>query len=141
MPVAPIAHPSFRFLVEFSGNVQAVFSECTLPSVEWDVLEVKEGGQNEYIHQLPGHRKASKMTLKTGLGSQSLLAWYKKCMGQQWERKTVTVILLDVAHKEVMRWNMADAIPIRWKSPTLKSDDNSIAIEELELACGAVTVE
>lgn len=141
MPVTPIAHPTFRFLVQFSGSVQAVFSECTLPTVEWDILEVKEGGQNEFIHQLPGQRKAAKMTLKTGLGSKSLFEWYKKCMGQQWERKTVTVILLDVAHKEVMRWNMANAIPIRWKSPTLKSDDNSIAIEELELACGTVTIE
>lgn len=136
----PVAHPSFRFRVEIAGITQAVFNECTLPTVEWDTKEVKEGGLNTYVHQLPGQRKVGKLTLKSGLGLVSLLDWYKKFMNQQWERKTVTVILLDVAHQEVMRWNITGAYPISWKSPTFKSDDNSVAIEELVLACNEVTV-
>jgi phage tail-like protein len=142
MPVQrPTAHPAFRFRVEISGITQGVFSECTLPTVEWDVQEVKEGGLNTYVHQLPGQRKVSKLTLKTGLGRANMLEWYKKFMNQQWERKSVTVIMLDSAHEEVMRWNITGAYPISWKGPTLKHDDNSVAIEELVLACNEVTVE
>jgi phage tail-like protein len=137
----PTANPAFRFKVEISGVTQAVFTECILPTVEWDVQELKEGGQNTYVHQLPGQRKVGKLTLKTGLGTKSLLDWYKKCMNQEWERRSVTIILLDVAHQEVMRWNINGAFPTSWKSPTLKSDDNSVAIEELVLACNEVTVE
>ncbi len=139
--IRPTAHPAFRFKVEIAGITQAVFNECTLPTVEWDVQELKEGGLNTYVHQLPGQRKVGKLTLKTGLGLASLLDWYKKSMNQQWERKAVTVILLDNAHQEVMRWNITNAYPISWKSPTLESDDNSVAIEELVLACNEVTVE
>ena len=142
MPVQrATAHPAFRFRVEISGITQAVFNECVLPTVEWDTQELKEGGLNTYVHQLPGQRKVGKLTLKSGLGLASLLDWYKKFMNQQWERKTVTIILMDVARQEVMRWNITGAYPISWKSPTLKHDDNSLAIEELVLACNEITVE
>lgn len=136
----PEVHTAFRFVVKIDGINQAVFTECTLPSIEWDVEEVKEGGLNTYVHQLPGLRKAAKVILKNGIGTGDLLDWYKKVMNQEYARRPVTITLLDVAHERVMDWNITDAYPIKWSGPRLKSDDNTVAVETLELACGEVTV-
>lgn len=133
-------HSSFRFVVKIDGITQAAFTECTLPSIEWDVQEIKEGGLNSYTHQLPGRRKGAKVILKRGIGTGDLLDWYKKVMGQEWTRRPVTITLLDVAHERVMDWNIADAYPIKWSGPQLSADSNTVAVETLELACGEVTV-
>ena len=136
----PAVHAAFRFVVKIEGINQAVFTECTLPNIEWDVEEVKEGGLNTYIHQLPGRRKAAKVTLKNGIGTGDLLNWYRQVMSQTWERRPVTITLLDVAHQRVMDWSIKDAYPVKWTGPQLKADDNTIAVETLELACGEITV-
>ncbi len=137
----PPAHPSFRFTVEIEGINQAVFTECTLPSIDWDVLEIKEGGQNQLVHQRPGRRKSGKITLKSGLGKADLISWYQKCMGELWIRKDVTVRLLGVDKSEVISWKLSKAFPTKWSGPSLKSEDSSIAIETLELAYQSLTTE
>lgn len=136
----PAVHAAFRFVVKIDGINQAVFTECTLPNIEWDVEEVKEGGLNTYVHQLPGLRKAAKVTLKNGIGTGDLLQWYKQVMNQEYVRRPVTISLLDTAHERVMDWNIKDAYPIKWSGPQLKSDGNTVAVETLELACGEVTI-
>ena len=137
----PPEHPSFRFTVEIEGINQAIFTECTLPDVAWDALEIKEGGQNQLVHQLPGRRKSGKITLKSGLGKADLIRWYQKCMGEQWIRKDVTVKLLDLGKNDVISWKLSKAFPTKWAGPNLKSDDSSIAIETLELAYQSLTTE
>lgn len=136
----PAVHAAFRFVVKIDGINHAVFTECTLPNIEWDVEEVKEGGLNTYVHQLPGLRKAAKVTLKNGIGTGDLLAWYKQAMNQEYVRRPVTITLLDTAHERVMDWNIKDAYPVKWNGPQLKSDGNAVAVETLELACGEVTI-
>jgi len=53
----------------------------------------------------------------------------------------VAITLLDVSHKAVIIWNLADAIPINWRGPELKSDATTVAIQTLDLACGEITVK
>ncbi|MCB8967249.1 MAG: phage tail protein [Ardenticatenaceae bacterium] len=59
-----LTNPTFRFLVSVEGIPQGVFTECTLPSIEWEIEELKEGGLNTYVHQLPGMRRSAKLILK-----------------------------------------------------------------------------
>jgi phage tail-like protein len=134
------ANPAFRFVVDVEGERQGAFTECTLPSVEWEVQELKEGGLNTYTHQLPGRRKSARLSLKNGVGKSQLLQWYLDAVGTVVSRKPVTVTLLDLTHQPLMVWNIQDAYPIKWTGPQLKSDGNTIAIQTLELVCGEVTV-
>lgn len=134
------AHPSFRFVVDIDNKRQAVFTECTLPAIEWEVEEVKEGGLNTYTHQLPGRRKSAKVSLKNGVGKSELLKWYFSAMEENFERHKVTITLLDATHDKVMVWNATDAVPVRWVGPELRTSDATIAIQTLELACGRITV-
>jgi phage tail-like protein len=135
-----LATPAFCFVVEIAGVAQAAFTECTPPMIEWEMEEVKEGGLNTFTHQLPGRRKGAKMTLKNGVGSSDLYNWCDQTMKEQFVRKQVTVALKNSLQQNVMIWHLANAYPIKWTGPQLKTSDNSVAIQSLELACGEVTV-
>lgn len=137
------AHPAFRFVVQIDGNPEAVFTECTLPSLEVEVEEHKEGGFNTGTHLLPGRVKKGTITLKRGLASSSaLLAWYRSVMEGQVadSRRQVSVILYDSQGEAVMRWDFGGAYPHKWSGPSLNSGSAEIAIEALELSFESVTV-
>lgn len=131
---------AFRFVIDVGGSKQGAFTECSLPTIEWEVEEVKEGGLNSFVHQLPGRRKGARLTLKNGVGTHELVDWYLEAMQESYKRKSVSVSLLDVKLEPVMTWHLAEAYPVKWAGPQFKSDDNSVAIQTLELACGEITV-
>lgn len=131
---------AFRFVVDVDGERQAAFTECTLPSLEWDIEELKEGGLNTYVHQLPGRLKAAKVSLKNGVGKSSLLDWYIEAIGKTVSRKSITITLLDAKRKSLMVWNIKDAYPIKWAGPQLNTTQNTIAIQTLDLICGETSV-
>ena len=136
-------HASFRFAVEISGITEGIFTDCTLPNIEWDVQEIKEGVLNTYTHQLPGRRKGAKITLKKGLIRDSLLSWYSDMMSERLRniRKDVDIILFDSEHHPVIKWSCFGAYPTKWTGPELKTSENAVATQTLELACSAVTFE
>ncbi len=136
---------TFRFSVDIGGkNWLGVFTECSLPPIEWNVEEIKEGGRNDYIHQIIGHRKAGKVTLKHGLTRKfELMSWYAEMMDENYKnyKKSVTITMLDSEHKPVLRWNLQNAFPTKVTWPELKTGDNAVAIQTLELAVGHVEFE
>jgi phage tail-like protein len=133
------AHGAFRFVVEIDNKPVGAFTECTLPVIELEVEEVKEGGLNTYIHMLPGRRRSARITLKNGVGMRDLLAWYTKTLGGKFERKSVNVTLRDAKGSTVMVWQIAGALPVKWTGPQLNSSGNTVAIETLDLVCGDIT--
>lgn len=134
---------TFRFALDLgqSRSWSGVFTECKLPDVEWDVQQLKEGGQNTFVHQLLGQRKQSQVTLKYGLTkTRDLLDWYADVMSEKFQAvsRTVTVTLLDSTGKPVLLWNLHNAYPVKVTWPELKAGDNTVAILSLTLACGRV---
>ncbi len=135
---------AFRFAVQIDGIDEAIFSECTLPNLEVDVQEQKEGGYNNGVHQLPGPLKPGKLVLKRGLvQSSQLLSWYQDVVSGNLKnvQKQVSVVMYDPQYNELMRWNFLRAFPVKWSGPTFKSADNAVAVETLELAYGEVSFE
>ncbi len=142
---APIeVHGAFRFVVEIDGIAQAAFTECTLPDLEVETEEVREGGLNEFVHVLPGGLKAGRVRLRHGItGSAELLNWYLQVLQGNVNdaMRQVTVIMYDEALQPLIRWSFADAYPVKWVGPAFKTDGSAVAIETLELAHHGVTVE
>lgn len=134
------ANVAFRFVVLVDGIPYGAFTECAVPVIEWEIEQVKEGGLNTYTHQLPGRRKAAKVTLKNGVGTMPLLKWYMDCMSEDFSRSSITINLLSPLLVPTMVWHLEGAYPVKWAGPQLKSSDNSIAIQTLEFACDDVTV-
>ena len=145
MPAArPTSHPtlpSYRFLVEINSQVEAVFSECSGLSVEVEVKEYEEGGQNMYVHKFPGRLKWTNITLKKGMtDSLALWDWHKETVAGTMNRKNLSIILMNEAQQEGRRWNVIGAYPVKWTGPDLKVDGNNVAIETLELAHNGFTL-
>jgi phage tail-like protein len=139
----PDPHASFRFVVEIAGITQGVFTDCTLPNIEWETQEIKEGGLNTFTHSLPGRRKGAKITLKKGLVRDELLDWYADMMSERFRdsRKTVDITLFNSTHGAVIKWSCEKAYPTKWTGPELKTQENAVATQTLELACASVTFE
>ena len=133
-------HAAFRFVVEIGSQKMAAFTECTLPTVDWEIEEVKEGGHNTFIHQLPGRRKSTRLTLKGGVGKSKLWEWCNQVMSEKIDRKSITVQLLDSLLNPVAAWHIRDAYPIKWSGPQLQSNSTSVAIWSIEFACGEISI-
>ena len=129
------AHPACRFYVEIDGMTQAVFSEVSGLGIEMVVEEVEEGGNNGFVHRLPGRCKVSNLTLKRGMTkSNEFVKWVLEVAQGKIVSRNLSVILYDIGGVEFIRWNFSGAYPIKWTGPQFKSDDNGTAIETLELA-------
>ena len=133
---------AFRFGVSLDGSAVAAFTECSLPTIELEVEQLKEGGLNSYVHQLPGMRKPSKITLNNGIGViADLQEWLVKTMGGEIIRKQVSVSLLNDKLDTILTLNMENAFPTKWTAQPLKSDGNTVAIQTMELACGEISFD
>jgi phage tail-like protein len=129
------ARAACRFYVQVDGVPKAVFSELSGLSMEVDVDEVEEGGNNTFIHRLPGRCKTGNLTLKRGLtNSNDFLKWSHDVVQGKINPKNLSVILYNVDGTEAMRWTFTNAIPVKWSGPHFRADDTAAAIESIELA-------
>jgi len=111
--------PDLTFLVEISGVTIGQFSECTGLSVEYEVMEYAEGGNNDFIHRLRGRARYPTISLRRGVTSQdALLKWFFD--GPQADQ--LTIKLLDEA-----------PFPIKWSGPDMAAGSNGTAMESLEI--------
>lgn len=131
---------AFRFVVAVDQVPMGAFTECTLPVIDWEIEDVKEGGLNTMIHLLPGRRKRATLRLKNGVGKGELWFWCTAVMGEKFERKTITITLLDSLLLPIAIWFITDAYPIKWEGPQLRSDASAMAIQTIEFACGEISV-
>jgi phage tail-like protein len=129
------AHSNCRFYVMIEGIAQAAFAEVNGLQIETEVMEYAEGGNNNFIHRLPGRTKISNLTLKRGMvGSNELFKWYAKSVQGHIEPRNLSVIMYDAAGNELMRWDFIKAYPIKWIGPQFSASSNANAVETLELA-------
>lgn len=133
--MADDAYPNCRFYVEINGKKEAVFTEVSGLQVEMTVEEYEEGGNNGYVHRLPGRSKVSNLTLKRGMiRSNDFYAWYMKVAQGDIVRRNVSVVMYDVKGTELVRWNFVKAYPVKWIGPQFTADGATMSIETLELA-------
>jgi phage tail-like protein len=118
------------FLVEISGVTIGQFCECTGLSVEYDVMEYEEGGNNDFVHRLRGRARYPTVSLRRGVTSQdALLKWFFD--GPQADRMTIT--LMDDSGSPIRTFGFASPIPIKWSGPDMASGSNDVAMESLEI--------
>lgn len=127
---------SYRFRVRIDGLEVAEFSECSGLEMTVKFEEVREGGQNEFVHRLPGRVEYGNLTLRRGYAkSNQFFTWCLTVFNRRKiQRKKVVVALVAQDGKQVMEWTFLDAYPVKWSGPAFKAGENAIAIESLELA-------
>ncbi len=129
--------PAFRVRLDIGETTAGWFTECTGLTIERSVKEFAEGGVNDHQQWLPGPVHRSNVTLRRGIMGPELWQWFSRGLYDTVvERRAVTVIFFDVQRNEAWRWELADAVPIRWAGPELKSESGEVAVEELEIGQG-----
>ena len=143
----PDAIPELRFRVTIGApgdknrdpNKKAEigrFSECTGLTVEYEVFEYQEGGQNDFVHKFRGRAKFPNLVLKRGVTTEdALMMWFKDCQIEA-KRKPIFIELLppEGGNVPVRMWAFKDAFPVKWTGPNLNANSNNIATEQLEIA-------
>jgi phage tail-like protein len=128
--------PKFHFRVEW-GGAKIGFSEVSGLSVETDVVEYRDGSSPEFHKiKMPGMQKFGNITMKRGIfeGDNDYFNWWNTVALNTIERRDVTISLLNENHEPVVVWKIKNAWPSKVQSTDLKSDDNGVAIETIELA-------
>lgn len=131
--------PSFYFKLSFSGE-DAAFQEVSGISKELSLEEVAGGGENRFKYRLPTIPSSQNLILKRALvpvGSK-LALWCATTLGGDLvnpiKTQTVMVSLMNSDGMVATSWTFYDSYPVKYSVSELKSDENNLAIETIELA-------
>jgi phage tail-like protein len=141
--------PAFHFTVTLAGPLLAQslamgldtsFCEVSGLEASMEVEEVREGGQNCYVHRLPTGSKYGNLVLKRGVMNRlsPLALWAGSTIGSDLAEPIITntlvVMLLGPDHWPRVAWNVNRAWPVRWDWGRLDSSRNEVMVESLEFA-------
>src|SRR4028118_292622 len=101
---------SAHFYIMDAPKPSAVFTEITGLEVDIEVQSYEEGGTNDHVHRLLGRAKISDITLRNGVTtSNDLWRWMAEVLQGTFNRKNITVALVDSAGTVVQKWEFIRA--------------------------------
>jgi phage tail-like protein len=133
----PVYFRAFQFRVDIDQVSKAFFQEVGGIDATVDVIEYRAGGMPLGPVKLPGQVKHSNLSLKRGYTSDTqLYDWFKDTMTGKVEnlRRNISVVQLDMAGEETQRWNLHNAIPVKYTVNAFNAKGNDLSIETLEVA-------
>ena len=132
---------AYRFLVEIEGLIVAGFSEVSGLSAEVTTTPYKEGGLNEYEHQLPGPATWPRLVLRRGLTDvDNLWSWHQDVRRGKVRRRNGSIVLGgESIYHGIVRWNFVGAYPVKWSGPDLRAGSATVAVESVELVHQGIT--
>jgi phage tail-like protein len=136
----------FYYKVEFSiskNKNDVRFQAVSGLSVEYDMEEFKEGGENRFTHKLPVRTKYADLVLKRGMLTDSdVTNWFLAAFrDRDFKPSDISIILMNEKSEPLRTWNVAQAIPKKWLVSDLNANDNAIVVETLELIYRYFTVK
>ena len=128
-----VAH-RFKVVIDKEHEL-GVFTGCDGLGVEVVLEPREEGGNNEYIHQLPVRLRYTniKLTRPVDKDSRKVTSWLKSMQGTI-KRTSAEITALGTDGKPIMSWKFKGVIPVRWQGPSMGAENNKVATETLELA-------
>ncbi len=132
-----------RFYVEMESTVTAAFSECSGLDVQIDKEVYYEGGVNNQQRVFLKQAKFGDITLKRGMTDDpDFWNWIQESlMAGERRRRRINILVFNQAGETMQVWGLIGAVPVAWKTPSLKADSNSVALEELVLAYEGLVVK
>jgi phage tail-like protein len=129
----------FHFLVVFEIFPQvpndARFQDVTGLTVDVNLDTYNEGGENRFVHRLPGRSRYSDLVLKRGMTLVSgVTAWCQDSIENfNYKPTNMLISLLNEQHLPVSSWYIVNAIPIKYDISGLNAEQGQIVIESMTL--------
>jgi phage tail-like protein len=135
--MAPIPGPHLvsNFRVAIDSIPSATFSEILGLDVSFDIVDYRTGiGPQNSAEKLSGLARYQNITLKRGLTQNvDLWNWVKNILNGVPDKRSMTIVLQDAQHNDVVTWSVLNAWPCRWAGPVLNAGSSDIAIESVEI--------
>jgi phage tail-like protein len=129
----PAVAVSFSVIVD--GQDLGAFTECNGLGFEVEIEPIKEGGNQMFVHKLPGRLQYTNITLTRAVNADSAkVAKWVASMANQPKRTGASITAMTHEMKEVVKWGLTDVIPVKWTGPQFSVDGPKVATETLELA-------
>jgi phage tail-like protein len=131
---------SLSFYIRVPGYDAVGFTGIDGLSAEYDVQKYEEGGENTFVHQLPGRIRYTNIKLTRPVESPnearpSLAAWFSTLVkAHRIDRLDATVTAFDGNHRPVAVWNLRSICPIKYTGPSFSMDNAKAAVESVEFA-------
>jgi phage tail-like protein len=124
------------FVVKIDDKNFGSFITCDGLGIEIAVEKREEGGNNDYVHQLPGRMSYTNIKFTRPIDSDSakVAEWMAKMAATQIKRHTATIEARTADDHVVCTWNLHGVIPVKWTGPQFGVDSPKVATESLELA-------
>jgi len=134
---------AFNFRIEIDNLTVGAFSECSGLSSDGDAVDYREGTDIPLnVRKLVGLRKYANIVLKRGYTQNTeLWNWYTNIVNGIPDRRNGTIILMDEARNDVLRWNIENAWINKIEGPSFKANGNEIAMESVELVHEGLTLD
>jgi phage tail-like protein len=122
--------------------VKGSFAEVSGLGETTDPIEYRNGSEDTTVRKIPGLKKFENITLKRGIiGDLAFWNWVVEGMNGTVHRTEGSIVLLDEAKNEVMRWNFRRGWPCKWTGPGLNAKNNEIAMETLEICHEGLSID
>jgi phage tail-like protein len=104
-------------------------------SIDVDTSTYAEGGENRFVHRLPGRTKYADIVLKRGVSLVSgVVAWCQDAIENfNFKPTNLLISLLDEHHLPVSSWYVVNAIPIRYEITGMNAEQSQVLIESITL--------
>ena len=123
-----------NFKLSVPGLAIGTFKICQGLFMEFEVFEWAEGGNNEFIHHLPGRLRYPTLHLEAGLTDDDAVQKWFWMTRDKADLKEITIELSSQDGKKSRSWTFADAFPIRWSGPTIAAGSSGMAEESIDVA-------
>jgi len=150
----------FFFSIEIDGikekSNDTKFQSVTGLSVDVELEEISEGGENRYKHKFPVKTKYPNLVLKRGmLVDSEIVDWFKDGIENfEITPKDLVVKLMHDSVKDrttqnntsaniqpLYVWNIKGAYPIKWNIDAFNAEESKVVVETVELAYNYFTSE
>ena len=127
---------SVFFKVKIDDVDLGTFTSVEGLSFEVQVEPLEEGGNNGFVHWMPGRIKYSnvKFTRPINADSAKLARWFASMNGTV-KRTTAEITAQSFnGERPIATWTLSGVIPVRWSGPSLTAERAAVATETFEIA-------
>ncbi|UZN02562.1 phage tail protein [Cellulomonas sp. S1-8] len=128
---------TMNFMVTIDNVHIGAFTALDGLSAQYEVRTYAAGGENGFVHKLPGRLTYGtvKLTRPVGWRDDELVGWFDDvAQGKVKSPGTAAVTALDAERRPVVTWQFRGVWPVSYKGPSFAAEGGKTALEVFEFA-------